>query len=151
MPSERIYITARLHRSQSLLRQHNPLINEDQTGRKCNTKYGIYSPTLRCSHIYCCCVKLHRWISVTSIGICAIGSFAQVSSWYSHERELKTDTEEKKLLNKVVIFVFFAHKNYSRSFIKLQLNHWCQLDYFNDGLEHGSCAAVYAGSEISRI
>ncbi len=25
--------------------------------------------------------------------------------WYCHERALKTDTEEKKLLNKVVIFV----------------------------------------------
>ncbi len=25
----------------------------------------------------------------------------------------KTDTEEKKLLNKVIIFVFFVHKKYS--------------------------------------
>ncbi len=44
----------------------------------------------------------------------------------------KTDAEEKKLLNKVFIFVFFVHKKYSRSFIKLQLNHWCHMDYFND-------------------
>ncbi len=64
--------------------------------------------------------------------------------------------EEKKLLDKV-IFVFFAHKKYSCSFIKLQLNHWCHMDYFNDalttflGLEHFSCIAVYAGSESSRI
>ncbi len=41
-------------------------------------------------------------------------------------------------------FVFFADKKYSRSFIKLQLNHWCHMDYFNVlttflALEHISC------------
>ncbi len=36
---------------------------------------------------------------------------------------VKTDPEEKTLLNKVDIFVFFEHKKYSRSFIKLRLNH----------------------------
>ncbi len=40
--------------------------------------------------------------------------------WYSPERAAKTDTEEKKLLNKVIIFVF------------LWLSHWCHMDYFND-------------------
>ncbi len=30
-----------------------------------------------------------------------------------------------KLLKKVIIFVFFAHKKYSGNFIKLRLNHWC--------------------------
>ncbi len=35
-----------------------------------------------------------------------------------------------ELLNKVVIFVFFAYKKYSRSFITLRLNHWWQMDYF---------------------
>ncbi len=39
-----------------------------------------------------------------------------------------------ELLSKVIIFVFFAHKKYSRSFEKLWLNHWCNMDYFNDGL-----------------
>ncbi len=64
---------------------------------------------------------------------------------------------EEKKLNKVFILVFFAHKNYSRSFIQLQLNHWCHMDYFNDvfttfpGLEHGSCIALYGCSESSRI
>ncbi len=72
---------------------------------------------------------------------------------YSHERVSYSDTEEKKLLNKV----FFAHKKYSRSFITLWLNHWCRMDYFNNvfttflGLECGSCIAVCAGSESSRI
>ncbi len=55
--------------------------------------------------------------------------------WYfSREHVSKTDREEKKLLNKVIILVFFAHKKYSRSFITLQLNHWCHMDYFNDVL-----------------
>ncbi len=46
-------------------------------------------------------------------------------SWYSFERTVKTDTEEDKLSleNKVFTFVFFAHKKYSRSFIKLRMNH----------------------------
>ncbi len=30
--------------------------------------------------------------------------------WYSREHMSKTDKEEKKLLNKVVIFVFFVQK-----------------------------------------
>ncbi len=42
-----------------------------------------------------------------------------------------TDPEEKKLVNKVIT-IFFVHKKYSRSFITLQLNHWCHMDYFND-------------------
>ncbi len=69
----------------------------------------------------------------------------------------KTDTEEKKWWNKVVIFVFFVHKKYSRSFITLWLNHLCRMEYFNNvfttfrGLERVSFAAVYAGSESSQI
>ncbi len=57
--------------------------------------------------------------------------------------------EAKKLLNKAAIFVFFAHNNYSCIFIKLRLNHWCHMDYFNDvhttfqGLECGTSLAVY--------
>ncbi len=39
-----------------------------------------------------------------------------------------------ELLNKVVIFVFFAQKKYYHSFVKLRLNHWCHMDYFNDVL-----------------
>ncbi len=41
-------------------------------------------------------------------------------SWCCRERALKTDKEEKKLLNKVLILVdFFAHKKYYCSFVKL--------------------------------
>ncbi len=39
-------------------------------------------------------------------------------------------SEEKKLLNEVIIFVFFSHKKLSRSFINVWLNHWCHMDYF---------------------
>ncbi len=54
-----------------------------------------------------------------------------------------------ELLNKVVIFVFFAYKKYSRSFIKLRLNPWCHMDYFTDLLatfldvDRGNIIAVY--------
>ncbi len=41
------------------------------------------------------------------------------------------DTEEKKLFNKIVIFVYFAYKKFSCTFIKLMLNHWYHMDYFN--------------------
>ncbi len=39
---------------------------------------------------------------------------------------------EDELLNKVVIFVFFAYKKYSRRFIKFRLNYWWQIVYFDD-------------------
>ncbi len=47
-------------------------------------------------------------------------------------------------LLKVIIFVFFEQKKYSLSFLTLQLNHQCHMDYFNNvlttfmGLEQGS-------------
>ncbi len=37
-----------------------------------------------------------------------------------------------KLLSKVVIFIFFAYKKYSRRFITFRLYHWWQIDYFDD-------------------
>ncbi len=48
--------------------------------------------------------------------------------------QIKIFLMKSELLKKVVIFVFFAHKNYSHSFIKLRLNHWCHMDYFNNAL-----------------
>ncbi len=42
---------------------------------------------------------------------------------------------------------YFCAQKYSCSFIKLRLNHWCHMDYFNNvlttflGLEHVSCIA----------
>ncbi len=53
-----------------------------------------------------------------------------------------------ELLNKV-IFVFFAQKKYSCSFVKLWLNQWWHMDYFNDvlatflSLDHVRNLAVY--------
>ncbi len=75
--------------------------------------------------------------------------------WYCRGRVSNSDTEDNKLLNKVIIFVFFAHRKCSCSFIKLMLNRRCHMDYFNNvftnfpGLGCGSCIAVYAGSESS--
>ncbi len=46
-------------------------------------------------------------------------------------------------------FFFFAYKKYSCSFVKLWLNHWCHMDYFNDvltnflSLHRGRNLAVY--------
>ncbi len=48
--------------------------------------------------------------------------------WYSPKRWHRGD----ELLNKVIIFVFFVHEKYTRSFVKLRLKHWCHIDYFND-------------------
>ncbi len=38
-----------------------------------------------------------------------------------------------------VIFVFFVHKKCSRSFVKLQLNHWSHMDHFNNVLTAFLC------------
>ncbi len=61
----------------------------------------------------------------------------------------------EELLNKVIIFVFFVHKKYSRSFMKLRLKYWCHMDHFNYvlttflGLECVSCIAVYEQRRLS--
>ncbi len=34
-----------------------------------------------------------------------------------------------ELLNKVIIFVSFVHKKYSRSFVKLRRNRWWHMDF----------------------
>ncbi len=38
----------------------------------------------------------------------------------------------EELLNKVLIFIFFAYRKYSRRFIKFRLNHGWQINYFDD-------------------
>ncbi len=58
-----------------------------------------------------------------------------------------------KKLNRLIksLFLISLHTKYSRSFITLQLNHWCHMDYFNNvlttflGLEYFSSTAVYRG------
>ncbi len=62
--------------------------------------------------------------------------------------------DEEELLNKVVIFVFFAHKKYSHSFVKLRLNHvtWTILSMLLLHFwvwEYFSCVAVYGGCLLS--
>ncbi len=58
-----------------------------------------------------------------------------------------------KLLNKVIIFVFFAYEKYSRCFVKLRLNPWCHMDNFTDlldtflYLDRVRTLAVYGESE----
>ncbi len=61
-----------------------------------------------------------------------------------------------KLFQKVIIYVFFVYKMYSRSFVKLQLNPWCQIDYFTDllamflDIDRDNYIAVYGVSESSQ-
>ncbi len=58
---------------------------------------------------------------------------------------------------KSLFFFSFAHKKYSRSFVKLLLNPWCHMDYFTDllatflDLDRVRTLAVYGGSESSQI
>ncbi len=61
-----------------------------------------------------------------------VSSMTQMCRGYFREHASKTDKEEKKLWNEVIVFVFFVHKNYSHSFINLRLNHWCHINYFNN-------------------
>ncbi len=67
--------------------------------------------------------------------------------WDTLQNGAKVWSRGDELLNKVI--VFFVHKKYSRSFIKLRLNHWCHMDYFIDllatflSLDRGSILAVY--------
>ncbi len=62
--------------------------------------------------------------------LCAEERNAHTSLYSPQWQRMGRGAEE--LLNKVIIFVFFAHKKYSRSFVKLQLNHWCHMHYFNN-------------------
>ncbi len=62
--------------------------------------------------------------------------------------------EDCQLLNKVISFVFFTHKKYYLSFVKLQLNHLdYHMDYFNNvitlflGLGIFQSIALHAGTE----
>ncbi len=69
---------------------------------------------------------------------------------------METDPEEKTFFNKVIIFVFFAHKKHPRSFIMLRLNHLCHMDCFNSilimflALKCGSCVAGFAALRFNQ-
>ncbi len=47
---------------------------------------------------------------------------------FSIKAQMQTGWGEEELLIKAIIWVFFTHKKYSGSFIKLRLNHWCHMD-----------------------
>ncbi len=53
----------------------------------------------------------------------------------------------------LVIFVFFAHKEYSRSFAKLKLSHSCHMDCFIDVLtfQDISVPLLSMQAQISKI
>ncbi len=79
-------------------------------------------------HVYLCfdlngnSVSMHYWWQrIASIGCSPKWRYA--------------DTERQRgeeLLKKYCYFNFFAYKKYSHRFITLGLNHWWQMDYFDD-------------------
>ncbi len=75
--------------------------------------------------------------------------------WYTPKWHYRVKWR-RQLLNKVVILVFFAHKKYSQSFVKLRSNRWYHMDYLNDllatflSLDRVRTLGVYGGSESSR-
>ncbi len=65
---------------------------------------------------------VHRWHR-RAYAVCVQRIFSKMTlRWYRGD----------KLLSEVIIFVFFAYKKYSHSFVKLRLNTWCDMDYFTD-------------------
>ncbi len=110
------------------------------------TTHGMHSSAWKQGTVHPSSTSEHQFLRQQH-HTCVVLSWARIKDWQ----------EKKKLLNKIVIFVFFAHKIDSRSFITLMLNHWWHMDYFTNvlttflGLEHGCCGAIYAGSESSRI
>ncbi len=67
------------------------------------------------------CVSLRRAFMTVPRRTQVHFSACKQVSWYSCQRASKTNTEEKTLMNKIFIFVFFTHTE-KRSFITLRLN-----------------------------
>ncbi len=67
---------------------------------------------------------------------CCLHEVEAHALWYSFHNggALQQTGWGEELLNKVIILVFFAHKTYSCSFVKLQSNPWCYMDNFIDVL-----------------
>ncbi len=68
--------------------------------------------------------------------------------WYSPRWRYRV-TRRRQIVELSLFLLFFAHKKYSRSFVKLLLNPWCHMDYFSDvlatflSLDRGNVLAVY--------
>ncbi len=79
---------------------------------------------------------LHR----TAYAVCVQWIFSKIVFTESYRVD--------ELLNKVVIFIFFAYNKYSHRFITFRLNPWWQMDYLDDvfhtflDLDSVNCLAV---------
>ncbi len=80
-------------------------------------------------NLQCTFMTVPRHLRVHSYAPASAASHACVVIllWMAEDRR-------EELLNKVIIFVFFVHKKFSLGFIKLRLNRWCHIDYFNNVL-----------------
>ncbi len=58
--------------------------------------------------------------------------------WYSPKWRYGV-TRWRWILNKVILFGFFAFEKYSRNFVKLRLNPWWHMNYFTDLLAMFRC------------
>ncbi len=82
---------------------------------------------------YAVFIQIKAWIHVEDVSVwCGWQNsiYAICVQWIFSKMALQWRRWDK-LLIKVVIFIFFAYKKYSRRFIKFRLNHWWQMDYFD--------------------
>ncbi len=70
-----------------------------------------------------CGIEILNLFRLANVFFCRRRAFKGINHPKTNILTQKTDTEVKKLLNKVIIFVFFVQTIYSRSSIKLRLNH----------------------------
>ncbi len=109
--------------------------------------YREYNDTYRVHSSACKQCAAHAFSTSAVSHACVVLSWTRVKDWEG----------EVVLLKLLFLFSLREKKTYSRRFIKLRLNHWCHMDYFNNVLttflclEHVSCIAVYPESESSRI
>ncbi len=79
----------------------------------------------------------------------------QLQEYFLWPKKTKTTTLYNNFLSSVLVSAAIYKsptKKYSRSFVKLWLNHWCHMDYFNNtstflDLERVSCVALYGGQK----
>ncbi len=66
--------------------------------------------------------------------LCSVESTCMLNIIYSDYVNYVLGYSPKRRNTAIVIIVFFAHKKYSHSLVKLQLNHWCHMNYVTDVL-----------------
>ncbi len=85
------------------------------------------------TYIICILIVLHcHWADLIRLHFTS--SYALYNYYVTNKETLNPWTLRQIVEQISYFFVFFTHKKYSCSFVKLRLNHWCHMDYFNDVL-----------------